>query len=392
MSRADLLNIFCDESGFTGNKLLDAEQEVFAYAAVEISPEEAKEFVQRLRCDFRLQAPELKGSTLVSRSQGKRIVSQVLKYCEGRYLVVAHLKPYALACKFFEYIFEPAVSSFNSLLYQIDFHRFIATVLYLYFRARNRSAESVLEDFIEFAHRGDANALQRIFPADLSADYKADFLVAAGTFALLHQDKIKKEVTSFREPGVPNWILDLTTTSLFSLLTSWGEKSAQLDVTCDDSKPIKGDIFVFDSMIDRKESSYVRFQNKERPFSFNLKSSLKMADSKNTPGLQIADVIASVTSTVWRSAYRGKLTDEYRAWQQLLLPHFHDDSIWPVLSYADLDNSKCFANTIVLQELIDRSIKHADLSEGLADIYLAALQLHPQFLAENRKKWSPNRS
>jgi hypothetical protein len=386
MAHEGVLNVFCDESGFTGNKLLDVEQEIFSYAAVAITSDEAQELVERLRRDFKLQGPELKGSALVSRPKGKKIVTQILKHCQGRYLVVAHLKPYALACKFFEYIFEPAVSDFNSFLYGIDFHRFIATVIFVYFRAQNKSAESVLEDFVQFAHRGDANALQRIFPAGLTTSYRDDFLAAAGTFALLHQDKIKKEVTSFREPGIQNWILDLTTTSLYGLLTSWGAKATQLEVTCDASKPIKGDLIVFDSMIGRQQTAFVRFQNKERPITFNLKSPLKLADSQKTPGLQIADVIASTTSSVWRSAYRGELSDEHRDWQQMLKDHFDDDNIWPDLSYADLDTPKCFANTIILQELIDRSIKREDLFEGLPDMYLAALRLHPQFLAENRGK------
>ena len=207
--------------------------------------------------------------------------------------------------------------------------------------------------------------------------------------ALLHQDDIKNEVMSFREPGVPNWILDLTTTSLFGLLTAWGEKAVQLEVICDESKPVKGDMLVFDSMVNRRDSVYVQFQKKERPFSFNLKSPLRMADSKSTPGLQIVDVLASATAHVWKSSYRGTLTDELRQWHGMLKEHFSDDNIWPDLSYADLSNPKCFANTMILHELIDRSIKKEDLYEGLPDIFRAALKLHPKFIKEGKIKSKP---
>jgi uncharacterized protein YihD (DUF1040 family) len=188
--KVDLLHVFCDESGFTGNRLLDAEQEIFSYAAVAMDPSEASEIVSRIRRDFRLQAPELKGATLIGRPQGRKVVTQLLEECAGRYLVVAHLKPYACASKFFEYIFEPAVSDFNSFLYGIDFHKFIATVLFVYFRANNKSAEAVLEDFVTFARKGDETALQRIFPTEITTNYRDDFLSAIGTFALLHQDAI----------------------------------------------------------------------------------------------------------------------------------------------------------------------------------------------------------
>lgn len=384
--KVDLLHVFCDESGFTGNRLLDAEQEIFSYAAVAIDPSEASEIVSRVRRDFRLQAPELKGATLISRPQGRKVVTQLLEECAGRYLVVAHLKPYACASKFFEYIFEPAVSKFNSFLYGIDFHKFIATVLFVYFRANNKSAEAVLEDFVTFVRKGDGTALQRIFPTEITTNYRDDFLAAIGTFALLHQDAIKNEVSSFTEPGVPNWILDLTTTSLFGLLAAWGEKARQIEVICDESKPVKGDMLVFDAMVNRQDSLYVHFQDKKSPLTFNLRSQLRMADSKHTPGLQIADVLASVTSQVFKAAYRQTLTDELRHWHEMLKGHFSDDNIWPDQSLADLSNAKCFANTVILHELIDRSVKKEDLYEGLPDIFRAAMHLHPKFIKENKIK------
>ena len=71
--KVKLLHVFCDEAGFTGNKLLDAEQEIFSYAAVAMEPTEAADLVARIRRDFRLQAPELKGGTLVGRPQGRRV-------------------------------------------------------------------------------------------------------------------------------------------------------------------------------------------------------------------------------------------------------------------------------------------------------------------------------
>lgn len=118
-----------------------------------------------------------------------------------------------------------------------------------------------------------------------------------------------------------------------------------------------------------------------------------MADSKNTPGLQIADVLASATAFVWRSAYRGA-TDEVQAWQRMLQGHFGDENIWPDLSYADLSTPECFANTMVLHELIERSVKREDLYEGLPEVFLAAKTLHPRFLAETglKRTRKPRRS
>src|SRR5882672_9196151 len=60
-----IMNIFCDEAGFTGNNLLDAEQDIFVYATVATPVEIARERVERIIRDCRLQGKELKGSRLV---------------------------------------------------------------------------------------------------------------------------------------------------------------------------------------------------------------------------------------------------------------------------------------------------------------------------------------
>jgi hypothetical protein len=39
-------------------------------------------------------------------------------------------------CKFFEYIFEPALQRNNKFFYDVDFHKFVANVLYLHFQVR----------------------------------------------------------------------------------------------------------------------------------------------------------------------------------------------------------------------------------------------------------------
>lgn len=46
------MEVFCDEAGFTGNKLLDAKQDVFAYAAVAITSSYAMELVEKAKKDF----------------------------------------------------------------------------------------------------------------------------------------------------------------------------------------------------------------------------------------------------------------------------------------------------------------------------------------------------
>lgn len=73
------MHIFGDEAGFTGNKLRDAEQDVFAYATVAIHPDAAQELVARVKKDHRIQGNELKGSTLLKQERGKYAIADILK-------------------------------------------------------------------------------------------------------------------------------------------------------------------------------------------------------------------------------------------------------------------------------------------------------------------------
>lgn len=136
--------VFCDESGMTGNDLLDVNQAYFTYASVAISFERAEEIVSRTLRDHRLQGKELKGRQLVRTGRGQRAITSLLsEVCQEARLVMHH-KKYALACKFFEYIFEPVLSEHNSIFYAVGFNRFIANMLYLWTLGRPESAEQLL--------------------------------------------------------------------------------------------------------------------------------------------------------------------------------------------------------------------------------------------------------
>jgi hypothetical protein len=69
-TQVDILDIFCDESGFTGQNLLNPDQRFFAYGSVAISPTEAAEVVAQTIRDFRLQGNELKGKNLLRHPSG----------------------------------------------------------------------------------------------------------------------------------------------------------------------------------------------------------------------------------------------------------------------------------------------------------------------------------
>lgn len=139
--------IYCDESGFTGNNLLDEATPFFSYATVAVSHEEAKEFVEKTIRDYKMQASELKFQNLVKNAKGKQAIARILEtFCTRSKVTVNH-KKYNLACKFYEYIFEPTIASNNSIFYDLEFHKFISNLLYAHFQCKSKYAEEIFQDF-----------------------------------------------------------------------------------------------------------------------------------------------------------------------------------------------------------------------------------------------------
>ena len=105
--------VFCDESGFTGNNLWQADQPFFVYAAVSIDPDEAADMVESIRRNYRIQSTELHAIQLLKHDNGKRAIIEIVESLVQRSSVVFFHKRYSLAAKMFEYLIEPAISDGN---------------------------------------------------------------------------------------------------------------------------------------------------------------------------------------------------------------------------------------------------------------------------------------
>jgi hypothetical protein len=203
-----------------------------------------------------------------------------------------HHKKYALAAKFFEYVFEPVIAEKNWIFYNLGFHRFISNLLYVWALAQNRTADQLMADF--------ASAMRSLDPKDLpvfSAGHSLviggdDPLAHIGTFWLIHQKKIAEELVDLRDADDAPWMLDLTTTSLFSVLGYWGDRFDQLAVYCDDSKPLERTP-IFKHFVNRQDKSYQSFFGYKRLLIPNLAHPVNLVRSFDYPGVQIADVFAS---------------------------------------------------------------------------------------------------
>lgn len=363
--------IYFDESGFTGNNLLDLAQPVFAYAGVALDSADALSLHSEIISRFQLQGNELKGKNLVQSRLGREAISWLLSECKDNAFVTISNKNYALAGKFYEYVFEPVLRHENSLFYAVGFHRFIANLLYVLFEARSEHARQILDEFEALMRTKDLSFLRRLLnPAGMGISF-SNPLDQILTFGLCHIDKIREEIDGLSEiDGVSRWALELTTTSLFWLLSQWSERFDTMEVFCDQSKPLYENQSAFDAMVGRTDRVYMKLGNQpEMALTYNLAGPIVFLDSKESPGIQIADVITSSIA----HAYKNPEEDYSKEWLRFAEPMFTTTCILPDLEYINLKKRDPFINGLILLELVTRSLEGRSLFTDMAK-YIATVR------------------
>ena len=357
--------IYCDESGFTGNDLLDQGSTFFAYASVAINHEEATEYVNNIIQKYKLQGGELKGRNLLKYPKGQKVISEILRNFKHRIKVAVYHKKFNLACKFYEYIFEPALAQKTSLFYQINFHRFISNLLYVYFVSLSADAEKIFSDFQKLMRDLEDTEVNYLFDSSKTPDILPFDDIK--TFCIHHRDTINQELNSLRGTHTGNWILELSTSALFSILCDWGKEFNQLKVFCDVSKPLKGNKELFDCWIGIEDKIYIDFfQGVEEPITFNLSQEVQFVESDKFPGIQIADVAAAACAY----AFKEGVNQNTESWIEHLPGMVIGKSVIPDESYTDLNTLDAKRNCLLLIYLVQRSINKQPLLDGIEEFLL----------------------
>ena len=92
-----------------------------------------------------------------SRSRrGRAFVADILCACEGRYAANVHDKLLALCGWFFEYIYEPVYKDDPWLLYEKNFHRFVAMFSWLWINEVGGDDKLVIAQFQKYMRSLDS--------------------------------------------------------------------------------------------------------------------------------------------------------------------------------------------------------------------------------------------
>lgn len=305
-------NVYFDESGNTGNDLLNEEQSVFTYAAIAINEDLAKKIVDTIKDNYNIQLKELKYSKLKKHLKGKAAILDILKKIKDCSAVVCFNKRYALCAKFFEYIFEPCFSEYSSLFYMAGFHHYIANTLYnIYFQDDTHS--DLLKEFWCLMKSPDKMIqAEQYFNKYKLLPKKIDmrsFEKLLRVFITKNKSTIWEELESVSgTEDIEKYTLDLTISSLILLCSEMSNRYKKINAIYDESKIINEHA----DILNKFTGKTLTFKNLNSLASRKLetinisKDSLVAQESKFSYSIQLADILAGATA----DAYKNKDDDK----------------------------------------------------------------------------------
>ncbi|TRO89471.1 DUF3800 domain-containing protein [Glycocaulis profundi] len=373
MSQIPLISF--DESGFTGPNLLHDDQPLFVYAAVDLSIEEAESLIAEIRHSRqqKIKTVELKASNLRKRRDWPEIADLVLHRIDGRYSFIVFDKRLALAGKAYEYLMEPVLERNSALFYGYGLHRVVAGAVYRSIKIHNGPAEEIAIQLERFMRSFDSSQAPGIFTAAEGVPEDARVLAELLRFSRGYAVRIEERSQHLKDdPNLGKWVLDLTSTALMSLLVRhFGPKYHQLEVLCDESKPLQGVKPFFDHFVGREDVFPLHGGNRIVEARLNLAEPLRFGRSHDNPTLQIADVIAGLAAQLYAPIPPAGI----RPLKPLLERHLHEDHILPdTAADSQMSEEEKRINLVVLRHLAGRAELQADPLKGMEKVYAQVIK------------------
>lgn len=314
-----VVEIACDESGFSGTNLLDPATPVITHASVDLRPEEAAELVAALRSGFRFAPNEFKSRQFLRRPQAGEALEWLLAALRGRAHVHLVDKQYFLVTRIVDLLLtEPSYAAGTRLT---QANRSAALALHRAGRSAGADWAVFLAAFVELLrikHRPDQRTVERFFQArDALVRHGLDPQAAAvlhgvnrtGVSAILARlSDDDRSIPPPLEPMLPA----LAETVLF-----WSGGGRRVLVIHDEQSALTADRL-------RRLQQVLADGAGLSPTGGSPLAGLVMVDSRDDPRVQVADLLAGVARRMPEIVDDGPL-------QPLLSPTSLRDPIGDVL-------------------------------------------------------------
>lgn len=287
------VELFLDESGYTGPDLIDAEQPVFTLASTNIGEAEARSLL--VSCFGKRQA-ELKFFRLIKSQRGRSQIIDLVRALDlGRdnCAFYSFHKQFLLCAYLIDFWLEPMMREDGLNLYEHGGNIALNNVAYLTLgtclgldgrRELLRQFQVMTRDRTRFAFDSFWDSVEKVIRQhDLISQALGALPVARRRLGYEHLVRL------------PNDLLDLGDYGLLETVQNWRGKlpGADFALIHDHSKFLQKQSEFWESVLNPANPSAVVGQDRRKiEFPLPVKE-LRLEDSRNFPQLQIADLIAS---------------------------------------------------------------------------------------------------
>lgn len=296
-----VVEVACDESGFSGSNMLDAATPLFTHASVDLSVDEAADLIGALRTGFRWSLREFKSGPFLRGPNAAEALEWLLAALTGRAHVYVIDKEYFLVTRIVDlFLVEPSYAAGTRLTHA---DRPAALALYRAGRTGGRDWSVFLAAFVDLVrtkrrHEPVADLIDRFFLArdavagarlGAEADRVLDGLsrtrVRAVLSRLAHDDQ---SIPPPLEPMLPA----LAETVLF-----WSRGQRQVLVIHDEQSALTASRLrrlqqvLIDGVTSPAEGAG---EVRSAPTGLSPLAGLVTVDSRDDPRVQVADLLAGV--------------------------------------------------------------------------------------------------
>lgn len=320
-----------DESGNTGQNLLDPAQPVFALASVLLSDEDARSL---LALATPPGASEAKFSRLRGSGEGRR---RLVAFFESPLLPVHTVKlsifhkPFLATTKIVDLLVEPMAHAAGHNLYEKRGNLALANLLHAVTSSFCGQAafESLQERFVAMVRNRDATTVQSFYDqlTELRRCNKAPEF--DGTLRMLAATRPVAESSPF---GTDGNALDPAVPTFFDLASQWTATLQQpSDVMHDASKPLARERAQLELVMTEAHPPTLFTRGGVKRQLPLLAKGVAFGDSIDVPQIQVADLIAGAAAAVCAASVRGRDDDLRRALTPTKLWTMIDaaDPVWP---------------------------------------------------------------
>jgi hypothetical protein len=295
-----VVEIACDESGFSGTNLLDAPTPVFTHASVDLRVDEAVELIRALRSGF-WSLNEFKSGQFLRGPRADEALEWFLAALRGRAHVHVVDKEYFLVTRIVDlFLAEPSYAAGTRLTHN---HRPAALTLYRAGQAGGRDWSVFLAGFVELVrtkrrHQPDRGVVERFFQARDSLAGAGLGAEAEGVLDGLSRTRVWAVLTRLAhdDPSIPP-PLEPMLPALAETVLFWSGGKRQVMVIHDEQSALTASRLrrLQQVLADGADLPAADARDAAAPQArMSPLAGLVTVDSRDDPRVQVADLLAGV--------------------------------------------------------------------------------------------------